>query len=182
MEVVCDWKLRTRFLSARIFGHILYIVCRWTLLCVCLQCTECAANSENFVSASASCLLISTDISSTYGWNVVRDNALYAFSMWVTIFVTRWLLCDRRFKCSSTIFLFQCVWSLQIFYIIVCDKISSVFVDTLIGGKSGLLIVLYVFYSVINPLICYKWNWGIQEKVVQTSSTTVNSCLALLGF
>jgi len=55
-------------------------------------------------------------------------------------------------------------------------------VDTLIGGKSGLLIVLYVFYSVINPCICYKWNWGIQEKVVQTNSTTVNSCLAVLGF
>jgi len=55
-------------------------------------------------------------------------------------------------------------------------------VDTLNGGKSGLLTVLYVFYSVINALICYQWKWRTQEKVVQTSFTTVSSCLALLGF
>lgn len=101
--------------------------------------------------------------------------------MWLIVFVTRWLLCDRVVCCSATIFLLQCACSLQIFYIIVCGNISSV-VDTLNGGKSDLLTVLYVFYSVINALICYQWKWRIEEKVVQTSSTTLNSCLAVLGF
>ena len=68
----------------------------------------------------------------------------------------RWLQSERSFLYSSAIFLVQFGYSLAICYIIVCGKISSVVVDTLNGGNSGLLTVLYVFYSVLKSLICYK--------------------------
>jgi len=60
MEVICDVKLCTCYLSARIFGHIIYIA-DGPCYCVCTQYTECPANYENFVTASGSCLLIRTD-------------------------------------------------------------------------------------------------------------------------
>jgi len=144
---------------------------------MCIKYTECPANYENFVRASGSCLLSEL----TFGTYSARR--LYiTFSMWIIVYVTRWLLCDRLVCCSAAIFLLQCGCSLRIFYIIVCGKNISVVVDTLNGGKSGLLTVLYMFYSVINPLICYQWKWRIQGKVVQTCFATVNSCLAVLGF
>jgi hypothetical protein len=64
----------------------------------------------------------------------------------------------------------------------MCGKISRVVVDTLNGGNSGLLIVFYVFYSVINYSLSAKVSMGVQETGAQISAMTVSSCLYEFGF